>query len=73
MVEGMEGGGETDSITAASAAYLNHPLKRTGHSGRLWASGKRCSVASPPKEGDTALCDRCREYRMQQALKTRVT
>jgi hypothetical protein len=31
MVEGMEGGGETDSITAASAAYLNQPLEQTAH------------------------------------------
>jgi hypothetical protein len=31
MGEGMEGGGETDAITAASAAYLNQPLERTAH------------------------------------------
>jgi hypothetical protein len=43
MVEGMAGRGEGDSITAASAAYLNNPVERTAHTRRFLLS-----VASVP-------------------------
>ena len=36
MVERMDGGGERESITAASAAYLNNPLELTAHSAGFW-------------------------------------
>jgi hypothetical protein len=48
MVEGMEGGGETDSITAASAAYLNKQIKLTANPLRGLTATYLCRLASAP-------------------------